>query len=103
MTGEERAAKIESYGNAYAFLVESLEKFPQEMWNFKSELNPWSIHDIIVHITDSEANSYARCRRFIAEPGKEVLAYDENLWVTALDYPSQSTDDALELFKLLRR
>ena len=103
MTGEERAQKIASYGTAYNFLVEELKKFPPEMWNFKSELNPWSIHDIIIHITDSEANSYVRCRRFIAEPGKEVLAYDENRWVTALNYPAQSTEDALELFKLLRR
>jgi len=103
MTGEERAAKIESYGNAYNFLVESIKQFPKEMWDFKSELNPWSIHDIIIHITDSEANSYIRCRRFIAEPGQQILGYDENLWVTALNYPAQSTEDALELFKLLRR
>lgn len=103
MTREKRAAKIESYGNAYNFLVESLKQFPKEMWDFKSELNPWSIHDIIIHITDSEANSYIRCRRFIAEPGQQILGYDENLWVTALNYPAQSTEDALELFKLLRR
>jgi hypothetical protein len=103
MTGEERASKIEAYGNAYNYLVEGLKKFPREMWHFKSEANPWSIHDIIIHITDSEANSYVRCRRFIAEPGKEVLAYDENQWVKALNYPAQSAEDALELFKLLRR
>lgn len=99
----DRTAKIESYGKAYDFLVENLKKFPAEMWHFKSAKNPWSIHDIIVHITDSEANSYIRCRRFIAEPGKEVLAYDENLWVAALDYGSQSAEEALELFKVLRR
>ncbi len=103
ITVKDRAAKIESYGNAYNLLVENLKKFPQEMWRFKSEKNPWSIHDILVHITDSEANSYIRCRRLVAEPGKEVLAYDENVWVKGLNYDSQSTEDALELFKLLRR
>ena len=103
MTVEDRASKIEAYGKAYDFLVESLKKFPQEMWHFRSEKNPWSIHNIIVHLTDSEANSYIRCRRFLAEPGKDVLGYDENLWVTALDYDSQSAEDALELFKVLRR
>ena len=40
MTVEERTAKIESYGKAYDFLVESLKKFPEEMWDFKSEKNP---------------------------------------------------------------
>ena len=35
MIVEERLQKIESYGNAYAQLVEALEQFPQEMWQFK--------------------------------------------------------------------
>ena len=63
----------------------------------------WSIHEIIIHITDSEVNSYVRCRRFIAEPGSGVYGYDENKWAQALGYHHQSVDEALELFKLLRR
>ena len=31
------------------------------------------------------------------------MSYDENLWVSALNYDSQSTEEALELFKVLRR
>ena len=103
MTGEERLQKIESYGNAYAQLIEALKHFPKEMWQFKPSPDRWSVHEIVVHIADSEANSYIRCRRFIAEPGESVMAYDENRWAESLRYHDQSTDEALELFKWLRR
>jgi hypothetical protein len=103
MTAEERAAKIAAYERAYDELTAALREFPQEMWQYRAAPDGWTIHETVVHITDSEANSYARCRRCIAEPGQTVMAYDENVWATALDYQAQSTADALELFKWLRR
>ncbi len=102
MTPRQRAEKLESYRNAHDLLVSSLDGFPKEMWQFRDEHGCWSIHEHIVHITDSEANSYIRCRRLIAEQGEPLMAYDENQWATALDYHEQSTEDALALFKLLR-
>lgn len=57
----------------------------------------------MVHITDSEVNSYIRCRRLVAEPGLDLMAYDENRWASALDYHSISTAGAVELFRVLRR
>jgi hypothetical protein len=56
-----------------------------------------------VHNTDREANSTVRCRRLLAEPGSTVMGNDEWQWAKALDYHSQSTAEALELFKWLRR
>ena len=103
MTQAARAQKIESYARAHEVLVAALQRFPQEMWHFKPDAATWSVHETVVHITDSEANSYIRCRRLIAEPGSEVMAYDENQWAAALDYSQQSVADALELFKWLRR
>jgi hypothetical protein len=103
MTHEERNAKIESYGRAHDLLIDALATVPREMWLYKPAPEKWSVHEVIIHIADSEANSYVRCRRFIAEPGLMVMAYDENKWASALNYHGQSTDDALELFRLLRR
>jgi hypothetical protein len=101
-TPDERRQKIESYGRAHETLVEALKRFPKEMWKFRPR-DGWSIHAIVIHIADSEANSFVRCRRLIAEPGSDVLGYDETLWARVLDYENQSTDDALELFRWLRR
>lgn len=102
MTTNERP-KIESYGAAYQQLAAALERFPREMWQYRPAPDHWTIHEILVHIADSEANSYVRCRRFIAEPGSSVLGYDEMKWARNLHYHDQSPSDALELFKWLRK
>ncbi len=103
MKVEERKHKIESYSKAHQKLVDALEQFPREMWQFRPGEDRWTIHEIIVHITDSEVNSYVRCRRFLAEPGGTILGYDEQKWATELGYQNQSPYDALELFKWLRQ
>jgi len=102
MINTERLQKIESYGQAYDKLVAALPRFPREMWQYRPSSDRWTIHEIIVHIADSEANSYARCRRFIAEPGSTVMAYDEMAWAQRLNYHAQSPEAAIELFRQLR-
>jgi hypothetical protein len=97
-----RQQKIESYGRAYEQLASALERYPQAMWQYRPAPEQWTIHEILIHIADSEANSYIRCRRLIAEPGSDVLGYDGDKWAQALDYHNQSVADALELFKWLR-
>lgn len=102
-TAQERQQKIESYANAYQLLTNALQAFPKEMWQFKPNEKSWSIHEIIIHITDSEANSYIRCRRLIAQSGSQVLGYDQDAWANKMEYHQQSTDEYLELFRLLRK
>ena len=102
MTPDERRQQIALYGDAYRILAAALDGFPRTMWQFRPAPDRWTIHEIVVHIADSEANSYIRCRKFIAEPGSTVLGYDEMGWATALDYHAQSADDALALFQQLR-
>ncbi len=98
----QRKQMIESYGRAPEILAAALGDFPRAMWEYRAAHDPWSIHDLVLHLADSEANSYVRCRRCIAEPGQAVMGYDENRWATSLRYHDQSTDEALELFKWLR-
>ncbi len=40
----------------------------------------WNARQIIHHVADSEAQSYARLRRLIAEPGTQIQGYDEGGW-----------------------
>ncbi len=103
MTPATRSAKISTFGSAYETLIAGLREFPKEMWGFRDEHGCWSIHEHVVHIADSEANSYIRCRRLIAEPGKPLMAYDENGWASALGYAGRSVEGALELFRILRQ
>ena len=102
MTNQERQEQIESYGRAYDRLVAALRGFPRQMWAYRPEPDDWTIHEIVVHIADSEVNSYVRGRRLIAEPGSEVLGYDEAGWAKRLDYHAQDPQAALEPFRHLR-
>jgi len=41
----------------------------------------WSARQIVHHMADSEAQSYARLRRLLAEPqGSVIQGYDESAW-----------------------
>lgn len=102
MDSETRRRKLESYGKAYDRLVEALNGFPREMWTFKPS-DGWSIKEIIVHISDGEANGYIRLRKLLAEPGETIGLYDQPGWARNLRYQEQSADEALEVFKYLRR
>ncbi len=99
---DDRQSKIRTYGAAYEELTAALQRYPRDMWQYRSPVEAWTIHEIVIHIADSEANSFIRLRRLIAEPGQAVTAYDENAWAERLAYHSQSPDDALQLFRWLR-
>lgn len=98
----ERQAKLDRYGRAHALLLEAVARYPRAMWQVRPAPDMWTIHEIIIHITDSEANSFVRLRRLIAEPGSAVLGYAEEVWAKALDYHTQSPEAAIELFRWLR-
>ena len=69
-----RQVKIETYGAAYDVLTAAIAHFPRDMWQYRSPVELWTIHEVLVHITDSEANSFIRLRRLIARPELAVLA-----------------------------
>ncbi len=102
MLPDERQTLIKSYANAYDRLEAALYHFPKQMWTYRAGPDEWTIHETIVHMADSEVNSYVRCRRIIAEPGSEVLGYDEEAWAKKLDYHARSAQDALRLLRALR-
>lgn len=94
---------MDLYGQGPELLIQALKEFPTTMWTYKPSANSWSIHEVIIHLADSEANSYVRCRCLIAEPGKTIMAYDQDAWAIKLDYHTTSTVEAIEIFKVLRK
>ena len=102
MDSSKRNALIDLYKTAFSDFENALGNIPQEMWTFKPEPKEWSVHEIIVHLADSETNSYLRARRLIADPGEMLMAYDQDHWAVALDYHSQDWKLALETTRLVR-
>lgn len=103
MLPEERLKKIELYGKGFDLLVETLQTIPREAWKFRPAPGEWSIHEIIIHLADSETNAGLRARMLAAEPGRALMAYDQDAWAVNLDYHNQDPEDALQLVKFARQ
>jgi hypothetical protein len=63
----------------------------------------WSIHQIVVHLTDCEQVFADRMKRVIAEDRPVLAAFDENLWMQNLAVEGRSTEECVELLELVRR
>ena len=103
MNTQDRNEKIELYGRGYELLIEALRDIPREMWTFKPEPTEWSVHEVLVHLADSESNAALRARKLIVEPGGTLMGYDQDKWTRELDYHDQSYEDALEILRLVRK
>ena len=98
-----RPEKLESFGRAPAFLHNALRQFPKKMWLYEPAPDRWSIHKTILHLADTEASAYISCRRYIAEQGSLDSQFDSARWAETLGYCHQSTREALDLIRRLRR
>ena len=96
-------------------LAEKYQKATQEFLNLVTQISPnqldkadkegWTPRQVIHHLADSEAQSYSRLRRLIAEPGSLIQGYDENKWAESskLGYKSEDVQSSLEVFKAVRQ
>ncbi len=77
MSIQEMAAK---YQAATDYIVGVIEQVSAEKLDIKHPKG-WSARQVIHHMADSEAQSYARLRRLVAEPnGSVIQGYDEGAW-----------------------
>lgn len=103
MNKQERDEKIELYGRGYDLLIQTLKEIPQEMWKFKPEPKEWSVHEVIIHIADSESNAALRARLLAVGSGGTFMGYDQDEWAISLKYHEHSIEDALETTRLVRK
>ena len=67
--------------------------------------NGWSARQIIHHVADSEAQSYARIRRLVAEPeGSVIQGYDEGVWAECekLGYKDAPVENSIAVYAAVR-
>jgi hypothetical protein len=64
----------------------------------------WSSRQVIHHCADSEAQSYARLRRLVAEPGSGIQGYDEGAWAKnpTLGYTDMPVQVSIDVFTAVR-
>jgi uncharacterized damage-inducible protein DinB len=95
MNAEERKEKIDEFGGFALALPQALKEFPRSMWHTKPDPEHWSIQEIIFHLLDTEMNFYIRYRFCVAEPGKAVVPFNQDVWALKLRYKDRDVDQAL--------
>ena len=97
------AAAIESYKEATEEFISIASRLTQAELD-KVKDKSWTARQVIHHVADSEAQSYARLRRLIAEPGTQIQGYDESAWGEneTLGYEVLPVENSLAVFRAVR-
>jgi hypothetical protein len=101
MSINELAAQYEASTQEFLTLVAMLSKDDLD----KSDAEGWTPRQVIHHVADSEAQSYARLRRLIAEPGTQIQGYDEGKWAEnpTLGYSTTDVETSVAVFAAVRK
>jgi hypothetical protein len=94
--------QIERFDAAPSQVIAALEGLSEDQIHHVPAEGEWSIHEIVVHLADSEAMGYWRLRKTLAEEGSTLPVYDEATWAQKLSYQTQERTLALTLFSALR-
>lgn len=94
---------IEEYEKATKDFISVASKLTEGELD-KPQIDSWNARQVVHHVADSEAQSYARLRRLVAEPGTEIQAYDEAGWGEneTLGYKVLPIEISLSVFSAVR-
>ena len=96
--------RIAAYQSASQYFLNLAAGTPAQLLDVHHE-NGWSARQVIHHMADSEAQSYSRLRRLVAEPeGSVIQGYDESAWAQceALGYTSAPVENAIAVYAAVR-
>jgi len=102
LSAEERDRRIEQYATAPSRLRDILAGVPAEATKWRPEPNEFSVHEIVCHCADSEANAYSRIRYLLTEEKPVIVGYDPDTWARELDYANHPLDAALATVEAVR-
>ena len=96
--------RIAAYQSASQYFLNLAVGTPADLLDVHHE-NGWSARQVIHHMADSEAQSYARLRRLVAEPeGSIIQGYDEAAWANEpkLAYSDGDVTNSIAVFAAVR-
>lgn len=94
--------QLQEYEAASARLTIAVQNLNDEQFHYKTDENEWSIHEIVIHLGDSETGGFWRLRKTIAEDNALLPVYDQEAWAKNLLYDKQDRNIAINLFTALR-
>jgi uncharacterized damage-inducible protein DinB len=93
---------IKEYALGYSMLRKSIEGLTEDEFLYKPSPDKWSIHQILIHVTDAEISATSRLKKVLAEEEPILISFDQNAWANNLGYDLLDREQHLLLFKLLR-
>ncbi|HET7584426.1 MAG TPA: DinB family protein [Gemmatimonadaceae bacterium] len=97
-----RAELIATYASAPDRLRAAVRELSEEQIAAPRDEGKWSVHQLCVHLADSDLHGLLRIRRILAQPGSELQTFDQDAWVESLAGVT-STAAAVDAFALCRR
>jgi hypothetical protein len=102
VTTSARLALIARYAEGPARLEAALAQVPEAARQWRPAPGKWSVHEIVVHCADSEANSHMRLRYLLAEDRPAIQGYDQDRWARVMDYHAHPLEPALATIRAVR-
>ena len=100
MSIQEFASKYEASTQEFLALIATLKESDLD----RADSEGWTPRQVIHHVADSEAQSYARLRRLVAEPGTTIQGYDEAAWAenSTLGYSELPIEISVAVYTAVR-
>ena len=102
LTKDEREERIRRYEAGPARLKDALTKVPAEAMKWRPGAGKWSVHEVVCHCGDSEANGALRIRYLVGEPDPLIVGYDQARWAEVFDYHDAPIGPALATVEAVR-
>ncbi|GAA5509037.1 DinB family protein [Novipirellula caenicola] len=94
---------IDQYANGPDRLELAVSGTTHKHQHAKPGPGDWSIHEVVIHLADSDAVSIERMKRIVAMEEPSLLNFDETAFIRDLKPELQSIEDAMLLFRINRR
>jgi len=101
-TKDEREDLIRRYEAGPARLKAALAKVPNEARKWRPGKGKWSVHEVVCHCGDSEANGALRIRYLVAEKDPLIVGYDQARWAEVFEYHDAPIEPALATVEAVR-
>ncbi len=95
--------QINAFESVPSLVISALTGLSESQLHAAPVPGEWSIHEVVIHLGDSETFGFERLRKTIAEEKPTLQVYDEDAWARNLSYQRQERHFALALFSAQRR
>ena len=95
--------QINAFESVPSLIISALTGLSESQMHAVPVPGEWSIHEVVIHLGDSETFGFERLRKTIAEEKPALQVYDEDAWARNLSYQRQERHYALALFSAQRR